>query len=137
MPKTNKTLEERMLDKMTIIDDCWIWTGGRNNIGYGMVRDGAKMRTVHRVAAEMAGKIPQPGQIVCHTCDNKLCFNPAHLWIGTHKENTQDMMSKGRHYTPMLGRTYPKVLCEHCNELVGHTVYKRRHGDNCPQKIKE
>jgi hypothetical protein len=137
MPKSNKTLEERMLDKMRLADDCWIWTGGTNNIGYGLVRDGAKMRTVHRVAAEMAGKIPQPGQIVCHSCDNKLCFNPAHLWLGTHKENTQDMMHKGRHYTPMLGCTYPKVYCEHCKQMIGPTIYKRRHGDNCSKKTKE
>lgn len=45
------------------------------------------------------GEIPM-GMIVCHTCDNRQCTNPDHLWLGTHKENTQDKIKKGRSNTP-------------------------------------
>ncbi len=101
-----------------------------------MIRDGDKMRTVHRVAAELAGKIPGPSQIVCHTCDVKHCFNPDHLWVGTHQENTQDMMRKKRYKVPMKGQHYSFVKCEHCAEEVPSNVLKRFHGDNCPSKAK-
>lgn len=49
------------------------------------------------------GPIPD-GKLVCHKCDNKLCCNPAHFFIGSCKDNTQDMLSKGRHYVSPEGR---------------------------------
>ena len=93
------TLIERLLDKIIIneVTDCWEFQGGKNNIGYGMIRDEKRMRTAHRVSYEEHNNIKIPaGMCVCHTCDNPVCVNPAHLWLGTHKQNTKDMLSKGR-----------------------------------------
>lgn len=81
--------------------DCWQWLGAAQPDGYGTVwRKGGKRVPAHRFSyALQHGPIPE-GMIVCHRCDNKGCVNPSHLFLGTHKLNTDDMMSKGRNYSP-------------------------------------
>lgn len=77
---------------------CWIWQGNRNQLGYGQFRVGRKgpVMTAHRVAWEIHnGPIPD-GLIVMHQCDNPPCVNPDHLRVGTHKDNAQDCVAKGR-----------------------------------------
>ena len=77
-------------------EDCWEWTGVRNRKGYGQTTKGSKGRRAHRLSYELhKGPIPA-GQIVRHTCDNPPCVNPAHLLAGTHQENYQDAVSRGR-----------------------------------------
>lgn len=86
---------------------CWIWTGaatsvhghmhGIFNVETNKKNRKAKVSTAYRVAWELyVGKVPD-GMCVLHKCDNRLCVNPTHLWIGTKKENTHDMIRKGRH----------------------------------------
>ncbi len=78
--------------------DCWKWKGYRVKPGnYGSIRgDGKGMVLAHRAVYEKyRGPIPK-GMLVCHACDVSDCVNPAHLWLGTHKQNTQDMIQKGR-----------------------------------------
>ena len=90
-------LVDRLLGKRKINADtgCWIWTGGAGSHGYGHIYAGKHLR-VHRAAYEVfVGPIPK-GQIVLHSCDNPLCFNPKHLSVGTSKMNSQDMVAKGR-----------------------------------------
>ena len=140
------SLLDRLLGKI-IIDtktDCWEWQGGTNNIGYGMMRDGPKMRTTHRVSYEEHNlqKIPSH-LVVMHSCDNKLCVNPAHLSLGTRKDNTDDMIRKGRNnyfggkgFTAMKGKKMPRTLCTHCNRDIPNTVYPRYHGEKCKLKGK-
>lgn len=76
--------------------DCIEWTKGVNRKGYGrMYRDG-KLVLPHRAFFEETfGEIPN-GMVVMHTCDNPRCFNIEHLKLGTPKENSEDMVSKGR-----------------------------------------
>jgi hypothetical protein len=56
---------------------------------------GKKIAISHTIYEECFGIIPK-GMCVCHKCDNHLCINPEHLFLGTHKDNTQDMIKKGR-----------------------------------------
>ena len=78
--------------------ECWVWPNGQTTGGYGVIwdRDRGVSKLAHRVAYEMfIGPIPE-GLCVCHTCDNPLCVNPDHLWLGTRLDNNADRGRKGR-----------------------------------------
>lgn len=82
-------------------EKCWLWTGnGSGPKGvYGGFNNRGKKIKAHRFSWEMHyGSIPA-GLNVLHSCDTPRCVNPAHLFLGTMKDNTQDMVQKGRHYT--------------------------------------
>lgn len=86
---------------------CWTWSGYSDKDGYGLIemkrlrRDGLSPRAsdtwrAHLVAYAIAnGSLPD-GLLVCHSCDNPPCCNPAHLWLGTPLDNARDAMAKGR-----------------------------------------
>lgn len=87
-------------------NECWGWRGGQIGGGYGVFtaqRDGPifKKYGVRHLAASRAAYILLKGDfdralLVRHTCDNRKCCNPDHLILGTHKDNTADMFSRGR-----------------------------------------
>ena len=76
---------------------CWPWTRFRGNKGYGLFGiKGGKAKRAHRHAYELThGPIPK-GLYACHHCDNPPCCNPAHIFIGTQKDNMQDAIHKNR-----------------------------------------
>ena len=77
-------------------DDCWEWTASTRTNGYGQIHFDQKMMQAHRASWIIEnGKIPE-GLVVCHSCDNKTCVNPNHLWIGTQGDNMADRDRKGR-----------------------------------------
>src|SRR5688572_12699995 len=83
-------------------DECWPWTGGGMPQGYGHFQTGSgtdgtrKTWKAHRYAwTLLVGPIPD-GLHLCHHCDNPPCVNPAHMFIGTHRENNADKVAKMR-----------------------------------------
>lgn len=96
-------LEHRFWAKVDVRgpDECWLWLAGVGGGGYGRISDGEGGHVAaHRVSYEIAnGEIPD-GLHILHSCDNPPCVNPAHLRVGTAKDNVADAISRGRMVIP-------------------------------------
>ena len=90
-----KRLPSLILRRVRFSGGCWEWLGGKNKPGgYGRISINGRMVLVHRYVYEsVIGKIPN-GFSVCHSCDNPVCVRPDHLFVGTHKQNMEDKVSK-------------------------------------------
>lgn len=83
-------------EKITKTESCWLWNGVILKHGYGQFSKGQKRDSAHRFSYKIhKGEIPK-GMVICHKCDNPRCVNPEHLFLGTYKDNTQDMINKNR-----------------------------------------
>ena len=94
-------------------DECWPWLGCVGSDGYGHFKLNGKPVPAHRVAAGIEGEAH--GR---HTCDTPLCCNPAHVVEGTHKQNMEDKVARGRHRSPRPGNGRTKLQPEHRAEIV-------------------
>lgn len=86
------TYEDRFWSRVDKSGDCWLWTRGRNGVGYGMY-DAPRKVLAHRYAWELlVGPIPE-GVLLDHraTCP-KHCVNPDHLRHATHKQNHENLV---------------------------------------------
>jgi hypothetical protein len=80
--------------------ECWEWRRSKTPLGYGKMNIRGRVTYAHRVSYVLT-KSPIPdGMCVCHMCDNPSCINPFHLFLGTKKDNTRDMILKKRHPLP-------------------------------------
>ena len=126
-----KSIIERFWEKVNILyeDDCWDWMASlRNKWGYGGFNVGidSGKRNNLVVASRFAyilssGNDVSEGKIVCHTCDNPLCCNPNHLYLGTDEKNTLDKVERGR---SMRGIGYKKNNTS--SKYVGVHLYARK-----------
>jgi hypothetical protein len=91
----------RFWNKVNIpsLSDCWEWQGSKNKHGYGHFKYKRKTHRAHRISWTLIkGEIPE-GMCVLHRCDNRLCVNPFHLFLGTNQDNMDDKMKKNRHHS--------------------------------------
>ena len=118
---------EAIKEKILVYSDvnpstgCWNWTAKRNEQGYGVLTlNGPKKVTyfVHRLSAMVYLGFDIESELhVCHYCDNSSCCNPEHLFAGTHQDNMDDKVAKGRQYIPSdrsrneSGEWLPKEKC--------------------------
>lgn len=88
-----------LLENANLVGECWECHLAPNQKGYSNVavggRSGTKWRAHRLVWTVMNGPIPMFGNIL-HSCDNRRCIRPSHLWCGSEADNTADMMAKGR-----------------------------------------
>lgn len=138
---------------------CWIWTGSKFDNGYGRIsrflpRGKFHMRAHITSWLYYRGEIP-PKLFVCHTCDNKLCINPDHLWLGTNSQNQLDASSKGVHlkyWTAERREEKRKAMLGCGNHMFGisgpaapcygrtgdkHPMYGKHHTAEAKRKISE
>ena len=90
-------LHHTLVSRTTVMaSGCIEWNLFRDKDGYGQIKVRKKTRLAHRISYELSvGPIP-PGLQVLHRCDNPPCVNPAHLFVGTHMDNVNDCLGKGR-----------------------------------------
>ena len=100
------------VEKLGNESGCWLWTGYSDSAGYGNFQLLKLPRKAHRVAFVLSGRELMEGMCVLHKCDTPGCVNPAHLRAGTHRENSKDMVSKGRQARgeTHMSRTKPEAL---------------------------
>lgn len=83
------------------LNECWEWVGGFRVRNYGGMKFKGEIWLAHRLSLLFSGRDPrEDGKCACHNCDNPICVNPAHLFIGTREDNMRDMANKGRANKP-------------------------------------
>lgn len=122
MSRRVKPWQERFwakVDKSSGVDGCWIWLGNRLPRGYGIFVVTGRSQYAHRLSYNLASpENPVSGfhMCVCHHCDTPSCVNPRHLFVGTRKQNSEDMVRKGR-------------------SLKGDSHFLRNHPDRVPRGL--
>lgn len=127
--------------------DCILWTGTKNNKGYGRLTYQSKQFSAHRIAYELEHGPIEDGLFVLHSCDNPLCVNPNHLSLGTQLENMRQASDRGRckppkihgeshHHTKLSvndvlkirqdNRTLSKIAADYCMSVSGIWSIKAR-----------
>ena len=117
------TPTERFLQKINKTESCWLWTGGLDKLGYGVVWNGEKLKKAHRFHWELInGKVPY-GMNILHECDVRNCVRIDHLRIGTQLDNIMDRCKRGRSAS---GEKHPRAILSENEVRLIRNSYKPR-----------
>lgn len=96
--RMNAPFEERLWAKIDKLgdDECWLWTASLSGTGYGQIKNGNRIVRAHNAVCRLVHGEPEEGQCALHSCDNKLCCNPAHLSWGNHTRNMREARDRVR-----------------------------------------
>lgn len=119
--KTLNDLEERYVPVTET--GCWLWTGCLHPTGYGVLKINSKQVKVHRLVHELTTGQNCGDKFVCHKCDTPMCINPDHLYLGTHADNTRDMVVRKRYNTTAANLASTKLTPQQTAEI---TADRRR-----------
>ncbi len=122
---------EKFNAQITKTETCWIWTGYKDAKGYGRIsfRDGKRVIHIfaHRFSYSIIkGDIPK-GMNICHKCDNPICVNPEHLFIGTTQDNVNDRVNKNRSAKGIKNGTHTHPETRHIGST--HKISKLKERD--------
>ena len=120
--------EERFWAAVDTTGDCWLWTAGRNRLGYGFLMVNGKTTSAHRFSYMLHHGEIHDGLHVMHACDNPPCVNPKHLSLGTMKDNIADSIAKGRYYA---NRPHMKDVCKRGHPRTEENTYRWRDKRYC------
>ncbi len=101
----------QILDKIKIgtETECWPWMGRKGGAGYGLILYHDKASTAHRVVYQLlVGPVPTDKEVL-HLCEHRLCCNPRHLLVGSHRENVS-LDSAKRNLRRFYGWTHEEML---------------------------
>ena len=111
-------------------DECWPWTGAvvSKTRPYGILSIQGRSIRASRISWSLSrGETFPPSKLACHSCDNPNCVNPAHIWIGTPRDNTHDMLRKGRaahQKNPKVAKQKrPEGICQRGHAYHGQRPY--------------
>lgn len=103
---------------------CWNWTGSEASGGYGRVAYRGRDVRVHRLAAHLWLRFDLKSHLqVLHRCDNPLCFNPKHLFLGTSHDNMRDCVAKKRHFQSKKTECYRGHPFDEANTKIYQTKH--------------
>jgi hypothetical protein len=112
-------------------ENCWLWKGNTvDKDNYGLIKMKGSLVRTHRVVLSIKiGRPLEKGEIAMHLCNNPLCNNPAHLKVGTQKENMQHMVTSGR---SLKGAKNPRAKI---NEEIARTIKELHKNGITPSQI--
>jgi len=115
--------------KIDVNSGCWNWCGYIHPRGYGRLMVNKQCVQAHRYSYLIHKGIIKNDLFVLHKCDNRKCVNPDHLFLGTAKDNTNDMIKKGRCKSGLMNKL--KTHCYKGHQLSGDNLYRKYNKRMC------
>lgn len=119
---------ESLHKRTTIENECIRFTGPKDKDGYGISAIQSRKMSAHRASWLLYGNSIAEGQYLLHTCKHRDCINPAHLYVGTQKQNVQDQIDAGTFVYGELNGT-AKLTEEQVREIRAERMSARYYAD--------